>query len=194
MLEISVRLANPPESLLAKYTRKEREFFFDYSGFVLRLLDSPQVKQCLDDLIAVERIKPNRPIDVRIMIFPARPITGRARNTLHGSYNQDSAQISLYPLKLPRDWIRQKGIELFRTPSEDLSEDEEKLLGEISQSAISTLIHEVLHVKLEGRNLSRYTEETIVRKLERKYADNWMEKLQRAAGFPGPSGQFRAGP
>src|SRR5712691_3668375 len=176
-LEIAARIANPPESLLAKYTRKEKDFFYDYANFIQRQITSPQVLGELKNLIDREQVNTGKSIDLRIMVFPARPLTGRPRNTLHGSYNQDSAQISLYPLKLPREWIRKEGFSLFKTPSAELSQLQSRILKEIFASAVSTLIHEVLHVKFEERHMPRYVEEAMVRKLEQRYAQEWFEKL-----------------
>jgi len=176
-LEIYVRLANPPEDLVAKYTRKEREFFFDYADYVLQLLKAPQVQQQLRHLMEIENMEFRRTVDLRVMAFPARPLHGRPRNILHGSYNHDNAQISIYPLKVKRDWIRQEGFSIFKAPVGQLSSSQQKMLREVSASAITTLIHEVLHVKFENRGLSRYAEEAIVRKLEKKYAHEWMSSL-----------------
>ena len=175
--DVEARIANPPESLLAKHTKKEKEFFYDYAAFVQRLLNSGQIKDRLRGLIETESIDPGRAIDLRIMVFPARPMTGRPRNILHGSFNQDTSQISLYPLKLPRDWVRREGYGMFKTAVTDLSASQQKTLREVLVSAITTLIHEVLHVKFETRQYSRYAEEAIVRKLERKYAEEWFESL-----------------
>lgn len=176
-LEIYVRLANPLGDLVAKYTRKEREFFFDYADYVLQLLKAPQVQQQLGHMMEIESMEFRRTIDIRIMAFPARPLHGRPRNILHGSYNHDNAQISIYPLKVKRDWIRQQGFSTFKTPAGELSSSQRKILREISVSAITTLVHEVLHVKFENRGLSRYAEEAIVRKLEKKYAQELMSNL-----------------
>ena len=181
-LEISARIATPPESLIAKYTRKEKDFFYNYAEFVLRSVTSPQVKEQLIRLIERERFIVNKTIDLRIMVFPDRPLVGRPRNILHGSYNHDSAQISLYPLKLPREWLRSEGLSLFKTIPRELSRSQSRVLSQIFESALSTLIHEVLHVKFEGRNLPPYEEEAIVRKLENKYAQEWFESLK-----PSPS-------
>ncbi len=170
-------MANPPEDLVAKYTRKEREFFFDYANFVLRVFNSPEVDERLRHLMEIENIRISKAIDLRVMVFPARPLRGRPRNVLHGSYNHDTAQISIYPLKVKRDWVRREGFSLFGTPPEQLSWTQRKLLRDILLSAIATLIHEVLHVKFETRSYSRYAEEAIVRKLERKYAQEWIENL-----------------
>jgi hypothetical protein len=175
--DIEARIANPPESLLSKYTRKEKGFFYDYASFVQRLLTNPQVREQFRNLIDREGIDPGKFIDLRIMVFPARPLTGRPRNILHGSYNQDSAQISLYPLKLSRDWVRREGYGLFKTLPEELSSSQAKMIREMLVSAVSTLIHEILHVKFENRQMSRYAEEAVVRKLERKYAEEWFAKL-----------------
>src|SRR5713101_8177595 len=175
--DVEARIANPPESLLAKHTKKEKEFFYDYAAFVQRLLNSGQIKDRLRGLIETESIDPGRAIDLRIMVFPARPMTGRPRNILHGSFNQDTSQISLYPLKLPREWVRKEGYGMFKTAVTDLSAFQQKTLREVLVSAITTLIHEILHVKFENRQYSRYAEEAIVRKLERKYAEEWFESL-----------------
>ena len=175
--DVEARIANPPESLLAKHTKKEKEFFYDYAAFVQRLLNSGQIKDRLRGLIETESIDPGRAIDLRIMVFPARPMTGRTRSILHGSFNQDTSQISLYPLKLPRDWVRSEGYGMFKTALTDLSASQQKTLREVLVSAITTLIHEILHVKFENRQYSRYAEEAIVRKLERKYAEEWFESL-----------------
>ena len=175
--DVEARIANPPESLLAKHTKKEKEFFYDYAAFVQRLLNSGQIKDRLRGLIETESIDPGRAIDLRIMVFPARPMTGRPRNILHGSFNQDTSQISLYPLKLPREWVRKEGYGMFKTALTDLSASQQKTMREVLVSAITTLIHEVLHVKFETRQYSRYAEEAIVRKLERKYAEEWFESL-----------------
>jgi len=175
--DVEARIANPPESLLAKHTKKEKEFFYDYAAYVQRLLNSGQIKDRLRGLIETESIDPGRAIDLRIMVFPARPMTGRPRNILHGSFNQDTSQISLYPLKLPRDWVRSEGYGMFKTALTDLSASQQKTLREVLVSAITTLIHEILHVKFENRQYSRHAEEAIVRKLERKYAEEWFESL-----------------
>ena len=175
--DVEARIANPPESLLAKHTKKEKEFFYDYAAFVQRLLNSGQIRGRLRGLIETESIDPGRAIDLRIMVFPARPMTGRPRSILHGSFNQDTSQISLYPLKLPRDWVRREGYGMFKTAVTELSASQQKTLREVLVSAITTLIHEILHVKFENRQYSRYAEEAIVRKLERKYAEEWFESL-----------------
>ncbi len=172
-----VRLANPPAGLLAKYTKKELGFFNDYARTVLELVSRPEVRTLLERLINMEGIRSNQLIDLRVMMFPAMPLNGRPRTTLHGSYNHDDAQISLYPLKLPRVWIRKTGYELFKVPRTEMNDTARKLMRDIQVSCLSTLIHEVLHVKFGDSGMSRYAEEAIVRKLERKYMKEWETEL-----------------
>ena len=52
-----------------------------------------------------------------------------------------------------------------------------KLIGEIATAAISTLIHEVLHVKFQQRSLARYVEEGMVQRLEKTYMRQWADKI-----------------
>ncbi len=174
---LSARIANPPPMLLAKYTRKEREFFFEYASFVLKLIENAQVLDRLKEIFEKEGIRIARSVDLRIMVFPARPLRGRPNRMLHGSYSQSSSQISLYPLKLPREWVRTEGIDMFTTPIEDLSAKNRRLLLEISRNAVSTLVHEILHVKFESRGFLRYVEEAIVQKLERQYVAEWEDDM-----------------
>jgi len=62
---------------------------------------------------------------------------------------------------------------LFRAGSDNLSHRKLKLLYEISESAISTMIHEILHVKFQQRDMSRYGEEALVQKLEEQFMHGW---------------------
>src|SRR5712692_2483290 len=176
--QMSARIANPPPSLLAKYSRKEREFFFEYANFVLKIIENETVVDELRSIFEKESIRIEKPVNLRIMVFPARTLRGRPNRTLHGSYNHSSSQISLYPLNLPRIWVRTEGFDLFRVSLESLSDKERRLLLEISQSVVSTLVHEILHVKFESRGLLLYVEEAIVRKLESQYVGEWERDLQ----------------
>ena len=171
--EPEIRIANPPPSLLSKYTEKEKTFFYDYADFVLKIVQDELVRQRLRLIIDTEALRVEKLVDVRVMVFPARPLRGRTNRVLHGSYSHSASQISLYPLKLPRVWIRQDGLKLFKTPFSSLSQRERKLLYEMSETAIATLVHEILHVKFERRGMSFYVEEAVVRKLEKKYMEGW---------------------
>ena len=171
--EVDVRIANPPPALLAKYTVKEKTFYYDYAGFVVRLIQNQNVTERIHNVVSTERIATDRPVDIRVMVFPARTFRGRQNRILHGSYNQSASQISLYPLRIPKDWIREEGLDLFRTGLENRSQRKLRALYEISESAVSTMIHEILHVKFQQRDMSRYGEEALVRKLERQFMQGW---------------------
>ena len=173
--EIDVRVANPPPALLKKYTAKEKAFFYDYANFVVRLVRNENVTDRIHRVISMERIVIDKPVDIRVMVFPARTFRGRQNRVLHGSYSQSASQISLYPLRIPREWIRGDGIDLFRSGLDGLSQRKLTLLSEISESAVSTMIHEILHVKFQQRSMSRYGEETLVQKLERQFMQGWEE-------------------
>src|SRR5207244_10770587 len=129
--EIDVRVANPPPALLKKYTAKEKAFFYDYANFVVRLVRNENVTDRIHHVISMERIVIDKPVDIRVMVFPARTFHGRQNRVLHGSYSQSASQISLYPLRIPREWIRRDGTDLFRTGFEGLSQRKLTLLSEI---------------------------------------------------------------
>jgi hypothetical protein len=175
-----LRIANPPPSLLVKYTRKEKDFFYDYANFVFKLVADPGVSERVRQILATENVRINGPIDIRVMVFPARSFRGQANKMLHGSYNSTSSQISLYPLRIPRDWIRHEGYDLFRRPFADLSLKGRTLFNDISSTAISTLLHEIFHAKLGPRGMARYVEEKIVKSMEENYMKGWEEIITTA--------------
>ena len=171
--EVDVRIANPPPALLAKYTVKEKSFYYDYASFVVRLIRNQNVTDRIHHIVSTERIVTDRPVDIRVMVFPARTFRGRQNRILHGSYSESASQISLYPLRIPKEWIRTEGQDLFHAGIERLSQRKLKLLLQMSESAVSTMMHEILHVKFQQRSMSRYGEEALVRKLERQFMEGW---------------------
>jgi hypothetical protein len=176
--EIDVRAANPPPALLAKYTGKEKTFFNDYADFVVRLVQNPSVTERIHYVISTERITTDKRVDIRVMVFPARTFRGRQNRVLHGSYSESASQISLYPLRISKEWIQGEGRHLFRKEFGSLFQRELRLLCEISESAVSTMIHEILHVKFQQRSMSRYGEEALVRKLERQFMLGWEDWIR----------------
>jgi hypothetical protein len=176
-IRIRARLAKPPEYVLVKFPRYEREFFLGYANFILGLILSQDIRELLSNLVSAEGIRSDRSIDLRVMIFPAKQLRRQPSRTLYGSYSHSLAQISLYPLRISKDRTRREGAELFATRLNDLSIAQRKLIGEIASAAISTLIHEVLHVKFQQRSLARYVEEGMVQRLEKTYMRQWADKL-----------------
>jgi NurA-like 5'-3' nuclease len=160
-----------------KFPLYEREFFLGYANFILKLILSGDIRELLSALIAAEGIRSDRAIDLRVMIFPAKQLRRQPSRILYGSYSHSLAQISLYPLRTSKDRIRREGPELFASSLSKLSIAQRKLIGEIATAAISTLIHEVLHVKFQQRSLARYIEEGMVQRLERTYMRQWADKL-----------------
>ena len=176
-VRIRARLAKPPGYVLAKFPRYATEFFVEYANFILRLILSNEVREMLSALVSSEGIRSDRLVDLRVMIFPAKKLEGRPSRILYGSYSHTLAQISLYPLRISRDKIHREGAELFGTRLDELSTSQQKLVGEIATAALSTLIHEVLHVKFQQRGLSQYVEEGMVQRLEKTYMRQWSERL-----------------
>jgi hypothetical protein len=176
-IRIRARLAKPPEYVLVKFPRYEKAFFLGYANFILRLILSSEIRELLSTLVSAEGIRSDRSIDLRVMIFPARQLRRQPSRILYGSYSHSLAQISLYPLRISKDRIRREGPKLFSTSLDGLSIAQRKLIGEIATAAISTLIHEVLHVKFQQRSLARYVEEGMVQRLEKTYMRQWADKL-----------------
>ena len=176
-IRIRARLAKPPDYVLIKFPRYEREFFYGYAKFILGLILSQEIRGMLSVLVSSEGIRSDRSIDLRVMTFPAKQLRRQPSRILYGSYSHSLAQISLYPLRISKDRIRREGEKLFVTHLNDLSVAQRKLIGEIATAAISTLIHEVLHVKFQQRSLVRYIEEGMVQRLEKTYMRQWEDKL-----------------
>ncbi len=178
-IRIRARLAKPPDYVLAKFPRYEKEFFHAYANFILKLILSSDIRELLSALVSAEGIRSDRSIDLRVMIFPAKQLRRQPSRILYGSYSHTLAQISLYPLKISKDRIRRERTDLFTISLSELTLGQRKLIGEIATAAISTLIHEVLHVKFQQRSLARYVEEGMVQRLEKTYMRQWADRLDR---------------
>jgi hypothetical protein len=176
-IRIRARLAKPPEYVLVKFPRYECEFFLGYANFILKLILSGEIRELISNLVSAEGIRSDRSIDLRVMIFPAKQLRRQPSRILYGSYSHSLAQISLYPLRISKDRIRRERPELFASSLDELTIAQRKLIGEIASAAISTLIHEVLHVKFQQRDLARYVEEGMVQRLEKTYMRQWADRL-----------------
>ncbi len=190
-IRIRARLAKPPDYVLAKFPRYEKEFFHAYANFILKLILSSDIRELLSALVSAEGIRSDRSIDLRVMIFPAKQLRRQPSRILYGSYSHTLAQISLYPLRINKDRIRREGTDLFRSILNQLSIAQRKLIGEIATAAISTLIHEVLHIKFQQRSLARYVEEGMVQRLEKTYMRQWATKLDEVLRFQFQSSGLR---
>src|SRR2546428_13460223 len=85
--EIDVRIANPPPTLLEKYTVKEKAFFYDYANFVVRLIRNENVANRIHRVISTERILVERQVENRVMVFTARKFRDSTNRVLLGSYS-----------------------------------------------------------------------------------------------------------
>ena len=179
-VRIRARLAKPPDYVLVKFPHYEREFFQGYANFILRLILSSDIRELLSIFVSAEGIRSDRSIDLRVMIFPAKQLRRQPSRILYGSYSHSLAQISLYPLRISKDRIRREGKELFTTSLDGLSIAQRKFIGEMATAAVSTLIHEVLHVKFQQRELPRCVEEGMVQRLEKTYMRQWAGRLDEA--------------
>src|SRR5207245_5329566 len=176
-VRIRARLAKPPEYVLVKLPRYERVYFLGYANFILGLIRSKEIGELLSNLVSAEGIRSDRSIDLRVMIFPAKQLRRQPSRMLYGSYSHSLAQISLYPLRISKDRIRREGTALFASHLNDLSIAQRKLIGEIASAAISTFIHEVLHVKFQQRSLARYVAAGMVQSLEKTSMRQWEDKV-----------------
>src|SRR5467141_4956334 len=129
-IRIRARLAKPPDFVLAKFPRYEKEFFHAYANFILKLILSSDIRELLSTLVSAEGIRSDRSIDLRVMIFPAKSLRRQPSRILYGSYSHSLAQISLYPLRISKDRIRREGKELFTTSLDGLSIAQRKFIGE----------------------------------------------------------------
>jgi hypothetical protein len=73
-IRIRARLAKPPEYVLVRFPRYEREFFLGYANFILGLILSQGIRELLSNLVSAEGIRSDRAIDLRAMIFPAKQL------------------------------------------------------------------------------------------------------------------------
>src|SRR5438093_11510329 len=96
-IRIRARLAKPPEYVLVKFPRYEREFFLGYANFILGLILSPEIRELLSTLVASEGIRSDRSIDQRVMIFPAKQFRHQLARILYGSYSHYVAHSNIYP-------------------------------------------------------------------------------------------------
>src|SRR5437660_12583960 len=89
--EIDVRVANPPPALLKKYTAKEKVFFYDYADCVVRLVRNDDVTDRIHGVISMERIVIYKPVDICVMVFPARTLLRRLISFLRRIYTHSSS-------------------------------------------------------------------------------------------------------
>lgn len=149
MLElILIRIAAPPESLVKEIPGKHVEFYLRYAEVVAETLSRPSFQRFLEKVIKKENIEKNEIRGIQVIVFPSRSKKGKR---LAGSCS-GGGQISIYP----------KGM---RAVLRSLAKNkEEKLDFYLKKRAMSTLIHELLHIKY-------LDDEEGIRELTKNYFD-----------------------
>src|SRR5256884_6208850 len=86
----------------------------------------------------------------RSTLFPYttlfRSFHGRQNRILHGSYSESASQISLYPLRISKEWIRSEGLDLFHVRAESISQRSEEHTSELQSR-----LHLVCRLLLEKK-------------------------------------------
>lgn len=147
---VLIRIARPPQSLIKKFSEKYVEFYFEYAEVVAETLRWPLFQRLLDRVIREENINKNEVRDIRVIVFPSKNKRGKG---LAGRCSK-RGRISVYPKEI-RSLLRL----LMRNKRE-------KLDFYLKKRAISTVVHELLHIKYLG-------DEKRVRELTKNYLDTF---------------------
>jgi len=153
---VLIRIADPPESLIKEFPEKHAEFYFKYAKVVAETLRWPSFQSFLDWVIKKENINKNGVKDIRVIVFPSKNEKGKR---LAGRCSK-RGQISIYP----------KGIKAILRLL--VKNKKEKLGFYLKKRAMSTLIHELLHIKY-------LDDEERVRELTKNYFDVFNLHRQR---------------
>lgn len=173
---ISIRIANPPESLFKEYPEGLRSFFFNYSKKVYQFFTNDVVQEFLDELIENEEIDKDKIKDIRIMVFPSSRKVGDRQRA--GYYNEIRRQISVHPFifnseKDIPDWIKKSVV---------MKESEPALIFMIIVDQMKTMIHEILHLKYDSgyrkkHDLTKNQVEEIVDDSSKEYFSKFLESF-----------------
>lgn len=147
---VLIRILHPPESLIKKFSEKHAEFYFEYAKVVAETLRWPLFQRFLDWVIGEENVNKNEVRDIRVIVFPSKNKRGKR---LAGRCSK-RGRISVYPKGI-RSLLR-----LF------MKNEKEKLDFYLKKRAISTVIHELLHIKY-------LSDEKRVRELTKNYLDTF---------------------
>jgi len=153
---VLIRIADPPESLIKEIPEKHAEFYFKYAKVVAETLRCHSFQSFLDWVIKKENINKDEVRDIRVIVFPSKNERGKR---LAGRCSK-RGQISIYP----------KGIKAILRLL--VKNKKEKLGFYLKKRAMSTLIHELLHVKY-------LDDEERVRELTKSYFDVFNLHRQR---------------
>ncbi|MFQ6086649.1 MAG: hypothetical protein ACE5OV_01370 [Candidatus Bathyarchaeia archaeon] len=152
-----IRIARPSQNLINKFPKKYVEFYFGYANVITETLKWPSFQNFLNWMIKEENINKNKIVDIQVKIFPFKKRKGKG---LAGRCSK-KGQIKIYPRR-----IKFLSGLLMKT-------EEEKLDLYVKARAMSTLIHELLHIKY-------LSDEEKVKKLTKNYFDIFNLHWQRS--------------
>lgn len=156
-----IRIANPSQNLINRFPEKYVKFYFEYANVIAETLKWPSFQNFLNWITLKENINKNRITDVQVEIFPFKKKKGKG---FAGRCSR-KGQIKIYP----------KGIKFLSRLL--MKTEDEKLISYIKARAMSTLIHELLHIKYQG-------DEEKVKALTKKYFDifnlHWQKTSYRS--------------
>lgn len=128
-----IRIAGPSQNLINKFSKKYVEFYFQYANVIAETLKRPPFQNFLNWIINEENIDKNRVTDIQVVIFPFKKKEGKG---LAGRCSK-KGRIKIYP----------RGIKFLNKLLKKT--EEEKLDSYVKARAMSTLIHELLHIKYQ---------------------------------------------
>src|SRR5207245_10506460 len=96
-VRIRARLAKPPEYVLVKFERYERDFFLGYANFILGLILSQEISELLSNLVSAEGLRSDRSILLRVLSCPSRQLRRQPSRILYGGNSHSLSQTSLSP-------------------------------------------------------------------------------------------------
>jgi hypothetical protein len=152
-----IRIASPSPNMINKLPKKYVEFYFQYANVITETLRWSSFQGFLNWMIKEENINQNRVADIQVVIFPFKKKEGKG---LAGRCSKNG-QIKIYP----------RGIEFLNRLLMKTKEEELDLY--VKARAMSTLIHELLHIKYLGN-------EEKVRELTKNYFDIFNSHWQRS--------------
>jgi len=121
---------------------------------VANILNHRIIQSLLKKIIKSEDIRLDDIEDIRVMVLPSF-WDREYGDHLFGSYDPEERRISIYPA------VRYKGSKFLTDPLVSF---------QFIREAFDTIVHEVLHV--------RYSRESIVKKLTRKYLKRFYQMLK----------------
>jgi hypothetical protein len=173
-LEMEIRIAKPPEALLAKFAKHEQAFYFQHAEIVKTILSMPEVQETMHLMATNERLDLGKIRDIRVMVFPHGSSESEQEHRKHlklgselgcsGTYTPITGTISIYPIFSNPD---KQALKLLRDCT---------MIAWITINAVSAFLEEVLHSKYNSEYMTK--EHLSLQELEkeaRRIADEYTD-------------------